>query len=208
LDTFGAVEKDEMRALVMRGSPWTAEERAAVLDYCMSDVDALARLVPAMLPRIDLPRALLRGRYMSAAARMEHNGVPIDVPMLDKLRRYWVPIQEKLIERIDADYGVFDGRTFKLDRFEVHAPAFRGHDLKADGSTWATILSARWRGYIRPYHRCVNFEARSLIYDSTIWPSDVTAAIARSCRHFGRAPAATSRAIHVSFSGPASGLDR
>jgi DNA polymerase I len=119
LDTMGAVEKEEMRALVMRGGPWTAQERAAVLDYCMSDVDALARLLPAMLPRIDLPRALLRSRYMAAAARMEHNGVPIDAPMLNKLRRYWVPIQDKLIERIDADYGVFEGRTFKLERFEA-----------------------------------------------------------------------------------------
>ncbi len=32
--------------------------------YCASDVDALARLLPAMLPRIDRQRALLRGRYM------------------------------------------------------------------------------------------------------------------------------------------------
>jgi DNA polymerase I len=135
LDTMGAVEKEEMRALVMRGSPWTAEERAAVLDYCMSDVDALARLLPAMLPRIDLPRALLRGRYMATAARMEHNGVPIDAPMLDKLRRYWVPIQDKLIERIDTDYGVFDGRTFKLDRFEAW--------LARSGIPWPRLESGR-----------------------------------------------------------------
>ena len=51
-----------------------------ILDYCESDVDALARLLPAMLPRIDLPRALLRGRYMAAAAAMEYAGMPIDVP--------------------------------------------------------------------------------------------------------------------------------
>jgi DNA polymerase I len=119
LDTIGAVEKDEMRALVMRGGPWSMEERAAVLDYCISDVDALARLLSAMFPRIDLPRALLRGRYMAAAARMEYAGVPIDAPMLDKLRRYWVPIQDKLIERIDVNYHVFEGRTFKLERFEA-----------------------------------------------------------------------------------------
>ena len=52
----------------------------AILDYCESDVVALARLLPRMLPHIDLPRALLRGRYMAAAAAMEHAGVPIDVP--------------------------------------------------------------------------------------------------------------------------------
>ena len=59
-----------MRALVLRGGPWSADERAAILSYCESDVAALVRLLPAMLSTIDLPRALLRGRYMTAAARM------------------------------------------------------------------------------------------------------------------------------------------
>src|SRR5262249_33579311 len=35
------------------------------------------------------------------------------------LRQHWAAIQDKLIQRIDADYGVFDGRTFKHDRFEM-----------------------------------------------------------------------------------------
>jgi DNA polymerase I len=63
-------------------------EPDVILDYCEADVDALARLLSAMLPRIDLPRALLRGRYM-AAALMEHYGVPIDVGMLARLRHEW-----------------------------------------------------------------------------------------------------------------------
>jgi len=82
-------------------------------------VDALARLLPAMAPGIDLPRALLRGRYMAAAARMEFTGVPIDVEVLRKLRKRWTSIQDKLIKCIDADYGVYEGRTFKRDRFEA-----------------------------------------------------------------------------------------
>jgi hypothetical protein len=117
LDSIGADEKAEMRDLVMRGGPWSDEERAAVLDYCESDVDALARLLPAMLPKIDMPRALLRGRYMCAAARMEHAGVPIDMEMLARLRAHWTDIQDELIRRIDADYGVFEGRTFKAAKF-------------------------------------------------------------------------------------------
>ncbi len=47
LDGIGTVEKEEMRALVLRGGPWSSEERQAVLDYCESDVAALARLLPA-----------------------------------------------------------------------------------------------------------------------------------------------------------------
>jgi hypothetical protein len=119
LDAMDATEKEGMRDLVLRGGPWSDEERAAILEYCMSDVDSLTRLLPAMAPRIDLPRALLRGRYMAAAAHMEYTGVPIDVSMLNKLREHWTSMQGKLIERIDADYGVYEGHTFKLKRFEA-----------------------------------------------------------------------------------------
>src|SRR5205823_2714877 len=86
------------------------------LDYCQGDVDALIRLLPVMLPRIDLPRALLRGRYMAAAATMEHNGTPIDVQMLARLREGWTGIQDDLIRAIDV-YGIYEGRTFKSERW-------------------------------------------------------------------------------------------
>ena len=106
-----------MRDLALRGGPYTKDEKVNLLAYCESDVDALARLLPVMLPKIDLPRALLRGRYMAAAARMEHAGVPIDTDMLALLRSHWTAIQDELIARIDHDYGVFDGRTFKAAKF-------------------------------------------------------------------------------------------
>jgi DNA polymerase family A len=117
LDAMGATEKDEMRDLVLRGGPWSADEQAAILDYCAGDVDALVRLLPAMAPRIDLPRALLRGRYMAAASAMEHAGTPIDVPMLEVFRQRWTDIQDQLIAAIDVNYGVFEGRTFKTELF-------------------------------------------------------------------------------------------
>ena len=117
LDGIGALEKDGMRELILRGGPWSSDERAAILDYCESDVRALARLFPVMGPQIDLPRALLRGRYMSAVAHMEWAGVPIDVPRLELLRQHWAGLQDALIAEIDVNYNVFDGRTFKSDRF-------------------------------------------------------------------------------------------
>src|SRR4051794_26991876 len=52
LDGMAADEKDEMRALAMRGGPYNEGERRAMLAYCAADVDALARLLPAMLPEI------------------------------------------------------------------------------------------------------------------------------------------------------------
>jgi len=118
LDCIDAAEKDAMRQLVMRGGPWSSDERKAILDYCQTDVDSLARLLPAMLPKIDFPRGIIRGRYMAAAARMEFTGIPVDAGGLAKIRKHWDGIQERLIERIDQNYGVFDGRTFKTARWE------------------------------------------------------------------------------------------
>jgi DNA polymerase I len=111
------------------------DERVAVLDYCESDVAALARLLPAMLPKIDLPRALLRGRYMTAVARMEYAGVPVDVSTLGLLQQNWTHIQDELIANIDVDYGVFDGRTFKADRFAQW--------LSKQGIPWVRLESGR-----------------------------------------------------------------
>jgi hypothetical protein len=119
LDSIGTVEKDEMRDLVLRGGPWSGAEQAAIIDYCENDVAALARLLPAMLPSLDVPRALVRGRYMTAAARMERNGVPIDTETLSRVKKHWLDIQDQLIADIDVNYGVYEGRTFKSDLFAV-----------------------------------------------------------------------------------------
>jgi hypothetical protein len=117
LDGLAAAEKEGMRQLALRGGPYTEEEKLALLDYCQSDVDALARLLPRMLPRLDLPRALLRGRYMAAAARIEWAGVPLDTAALARLRSGWGGIQDALIARIDAGRGVYEGRSFRADRW-------------------------------------------------------------------------------------------
>lgn len=135
LDTIGAQVKDEMRDLVLGGGPWSEAQREAILDYCESDAVALERLLPAMLPRLDLPHALLRGRYMAAAAAMEFNGTPIDVPTLELLRKHWADIQDALIVDIDAAFGVYDGRTFKVDRYESL--------LVRLGIPWARLESGR-----------------------------------------------------------------
>jgi hypothetical protein len=135
LDSIGAVVKEEMRDLVLGGGPWSPAERLAILEYCESDVAALARLLPPMLPHVDLPRALLRGRYMVVAARMERNGVPIDAKTLGKLKDHWAGIRDQLIVEIDCNFGVFEGRTFKVDRFAAW--------LARKGIPWPLLESGR-----------------------------------------------------------------
>jgi DNA polymerase I-like protein with 3'-5' exonuclease and polymerase domains len=133
IDGIGAGGKKEMQTALGTGNwvgVYTPEE---ILNYCESDVLALERLLPAMEPNIDLPRALLRGRYMGAAATIEHNGVPIDTTTLELLREKWVSIQDQLIAAVDSQYHVYEGRTFKQERFAKY--------LEARGIPWPRLES-------------------------------------------------------------------
>jgi DNA polymerase-1 len=79
---------------------------------------ALARLLPAMEPELDLSRAVAcRGRYMGAVARMKWAGVPIDMETISRLRAGWTSNQDRLIQEVDSRFGMFDGRTFKAERW-------------------------------------------------------------------------------------------
>ena len=86
-----------------------------------------------MLPGIrsrpkGLGQALLRGRYAAAVARMEHVSVPIDVPLLERLRPNWGAIKLGLIAEVDRDFGIYEGTTFKTASFAAW--------LKREGIPW------------------------------------------------------------------------
>ena len=50
LDHISADQKEAGTRARQRGGPWSEEERARILDYCQSDVDALAQLFTRMAP--------------------------------------------------------------------------------------------------------------------------------------------------------------
>ena len=131
LPTITAQQKDTMRDLVLRGGPWTDQEQQDILDYCETDVIALEMLLPAMLPTLDLPRALMRGRYMKAVSRMQATGTPIDVETQREIELYWEQIQDALIAEIDANYGVYDGRSFRTKNWADY--------LQSEGIAWPRL---------------------------------------------------------------------
>ena len=198
-----------MRELILTGGPWSAQQQANIIAYCESDALALERLLVAMLPGIDLPRALLRGRYMAAAAAMEHSGVPIDMEMLALLRANWLHIQDQLIAAMDSQYGVFDGRTFKADRF--------GGWLATNNIPWPRLESGRldldddafrrWRAPIPRSRHCGSYAARLPNCVCQTWRSVAMAATARSCLRLGLAPGGTAAAIPGTSSGRRCGCE-
>jgi DNA polymerase I len=120
LDCITAAEKDTMRNLVLGGGPWTQEEQAHILKYCESDVEASARLFSKMIPKLDVDRALLRGRYMKAVAKMEWAGVPVVTATWNLFVTHWEHIKACLIEALNPRYNIYNGSTFKIDQFSQY----------------------------------------------------------------------------------------
>jgi DNA polymerase I len=95
-------------------------EQKAILNHCGTQVSALLRLLPVMEKHINFARGQLRGEYLKSVAVMERNGIPIDTVALDELTDCWKSIQDQLIEKIDRDYEVYDGRVFNPQKFEAY----------------------------------------------------------------------------------------
>ena len=117
LGAISAEEKTEMRELILSGGPWSEQAKLEILNYCESDVVALGELLPAMSPYMDWPRVLYQCRYTKSVAAMEFNGIPIDKVSLQVALTHWKDIQIELIRRIDSEFGVYEGTSFKTERF-------------------------------------------------------------------------------------------
>lgn len=138
--------KDDMRMLALRGGSYDDAEKAALLDYCQTDVDALHPLLLTMKPYIDLPRALLRGQYNTALAKMESLGSPIDYPTYKGLCHHWEHIKIELIKEVDANFGVYENGSFKEKLFQqylqtkdIRWPRLESGKLKLDDETFKTM---------------------------------------------------------------------
>ena len=150
LGHIDAGEKDEMRRLILERQHWSDEERLRILDYCGSDVTGTKALFSKMAPSIDWPRALLRGRYMKAVARMERTGIPVDTVLYGRLVANWDSLKEDLIAAVDVDYGVYEGTTFRTNRFAEYLsdhgipwPKYPNGTLRLDDDTFRD-QARRW----------------------------------------------------------------
>jgi DNA polymerase family A len=107
-DGIDTAHKYDMRDRILQGPPFSADERAAILDYCEADTRALARLVAHIVPTIRwLPHAMARANFMWAVAQQERRGVPIDLPQLERIRSLWGAIQTDLVLSMDR-FGVYE----------------------------------------------------------------------------------------------------
>ena len=134
-DGIDTAQKKDMRKRIMQGPPFSNEDRADFLDYCETDVDALVRLVPHLIPTIrSLPHAMMRAQFAWVTACQERRGIPID-PILARLKEHWSEIQRELVLKLDKEYGCYE---FDADG----RPHWRTHlfvdYLKRNNMSWPT----------------------------------------------------------------------
>jgi hypothetical protein len=121
-DGIDTAHKTDMRERILQGPPFSVDEREAILAYCQTDVHALARLVRHTVPTIrSLPHAMARADFMWAVAQQERRGVPLDRPLLIRLRTQWGAIQNDLVAELDRPFGIYeieDGKpSWRKQRF-------------------------------------------------------------------------------------------
>lgn len=138
-------EKGQMREKILNGGPYSETDRQEILTYCESDIVETAELFKQIVARrdFDLKTALFRGRYMESVAMMEFNGIPIDRETLSGLKTNWDAIKLKLIEETDLEYGVYEGVSFKISKFQKYLemagipwPVTEKNNLKLDENTF------------------------------------------------------------------------
>jgi DNA polymerase I len=108
LSNIAPKRKNAMRERIMKGWPFTVEEREQILDYCAEDVEMVRQLLFEMLPHIDLPLALHRGEFVCCLARSEHIGVPVDLEIFPQLadKKTWRELRDSMVPTVDV-HGIY-----------------------------------------------------------------------------------------------------
>lgn len=100
-------------------SSWLLKEIQEILEYCFSDdVIGTEKLWYAMKSEINIGQALLRGRYTCAAARIEFNGIPMDVSLHNALITHKEDLQRIIIVEANKRAPLFEGLHFRESAFE------------------------------------------------------------------------------------------
>jgi DNA polymerase-1 len=135
-DGVDTAYKQDMRGRILQGPPFTNQERTDILDYCESDVDALARLVPYIIPTIrSLPHAMFRAQFAWVTAQQERRGIPID-PILGRLRDNWDAMAGELVAELGAPYGCYEFDADGKPHWRRHL--FADYVRREGMSSWPT----------------------------------------------------------------------
>lgn len=99
--------KDTVLGYTIRDRPASNIEKQLMLDYCCQTVNAIEALHNKMKCLISNDQALLRGKFIIEAARIEKRGVPIDYYRFKRIVVRWDELRQRLIEQNRKQFDVY-----------------------------------------------------------------------------------------------------
>jgi len=145
-DEIDTAHKADTRDLIMRGPPYSSDERAIIERYTLDDMHAAARVIKRLIPTITSFRhALYRGEFEWGLSGQEYLGTPVPLVEHERIAGHWNDIKVDLVAGIDCHYDCFDiidgephfrEQKFRAycDREEIQWPTLKNStelDLKA-----------------------------------------------------------------------------
>lgn len=116
---------------------------------------AVSTLLQAVGQKLDIGRAILRGRYLGAISRIEATGIPIDGETLTALKRDWPDVRARIVRQIDGGRWIYRGERFDEEAFgawlvdeRIHWPLASSGRLDLADETWRDM--ARLHPQVRP----------------------------------------------------------
>jgi DNA polymerase-1 len=116
LPCIGVAAKEANRQAILTTQTWSPDLIAETLRYNLSDADGTLAIGRKMAAKLDMPRALLRGRYDQACGIIEYYGVPLDTDWWERFARVRKPLLLRLVQELDR-FQILDGLVFKQNRF-------------------------------------------------------------------------------------------
>lgn len=105
-------QKDAMRAVAIRGAPFTTDEQRALVDYCAEDTMVLIPICQALAPKIALAYALIRGDYVKASAEIDYRGLPVNMPAYQLITEHRLLLPEEIDDLDKVSFAIGpDGRN-------------------------------------------------------------------------------------------------
>lgn len=101
--TMSCEHKDEMRSLAMQDEV-PPDKHEELMDYCLDDVKTSLAIWEVLGPEVDIPEAVMRGRYLKALTRVECRGIPADVDLAERLQASSMEIKDTIWAHVRESY--------------------------------------------------------------------------------------------------------
>jgi hypothetical protein len=134
-------DKEAARSVILRGHPYSTDQRQLIMNYCADDVIDTARIAKVLLPRIDnIPQAVFRGHFMRPVARIQRAGCPTDSGLYAEFLLHRDELKLQLVSELaGTPLNIYEGTTLKYEKLEA---LVRSLGLEDD---WPKPKRKRWK---------------------------------------------------------------